>query len=58
MPPPPLLTLDAASFPESGLCYKEYNIMYILERNDEKLIIFVFIAIFVSYCPQFWGSGG
>jgi hypothetical protein len=24
----------------------------------QKLIVFVFMAIFVSYCIQFWGSGG
>jgi hypothetical protein len=23
----------------------------------KKLIVFVFMAVFVSYCPQFWGSG-
>jgi hypothetical protein len=28
------------------------------DRHDQKLIIFAFMAIFVSYCPQFWGSGG
>jgi hypothetical protein len=22
----------------------------------KKLIVFVFMAVFVSYCPQFWGS--
>jgi hypothetical protein len=27
------------------------------ERHDQKLIIFAFMAIFMSYCPQFWGSG-
>jgi hypothetical protein len=26
------------------------------ERHDQKLVIFAFMAIFVSYCPQFWGS--
>jgi hypothetical protein len=23
----------------------------------KKLIIFAFMAVFVSYCPQFWGGG-
>jgi hypothetical protein len=23
----------------------------------KKLVIFAFMAIFVSYCPQCWGSG-
>jgi hypothetical protein len=26
--------------------------------RDQKLIIFAFMAIFVSYCPLFWGYGG
>jgi hypothetical protein len=26
------------------------------ERHDQKLVIFAFMAVFVSYCPQFWGS--
>jgi hypothetical protein len=37
--------------------YKEYDSVYILERNDKKLIIFAFMAVFVIYCAQFWGSG-
>jgi hypothetical protein len=76
--------------------YKEYDSLYIFERNDIKLILFAFMAfletiahsfgvpvwfkrpmtpsivlrgmtknssflriraIFVSYCPLFWGSG-
>jgi hypothetical protein len=29
-----------------------------LERNHKKnLLFFVFMALFVSYCPQFWGFG-
>jgi hypothetical protein len=28
------------------------------DRHDQKLIIFAFMAIFVSYCPLFWGYGG
>jgi hypothetical protein len=28
------------------------------ERHDQKLVVFAFMAIFVSYCPMFWGSGG
>jgi hypothetical protein len=26
------------------------------ERHDQKLIVFVFRAIFMSYCLLFWGS--
>jgi F0F1-type ATP synthase membrane subunit a len=37
--------------------YKEYDSLYILERNHKKLIIFLFMAIFVSNCPRFWGPG-
>jgi hypothetical protein len=38
--------------------YKEYDSLYILERNDKKkLVVFVFMALFVSYCLQFWGFG-
>jgi hypothetical protein len=36
--------------------YKEYDSLYILERNDEKIVVFAFMAAFVSYCPPFWGS--
>ena len=35
--------------------YNEYDSLYILERNHKKLVIFAFMAIFLSYCPQFWG---
>jgi hypothetical protein len=28
-----------------------------LRGMTKKLDVFVFLAIFVSYCPQFWGSG-
>jgi hypothetical protein len=28
-----------------------------LEWHDQKIIIFAFRAVFMSYCPQFWGSG-
>jgi hypothetical protein len=34
-----------------GLIYKEYDSLYILERNDKKNVIFAFMAVFVSYCP-------
>jgi hypothetical protein len=27
-----------------------------LRGMTKKLIVFAFTAIFVSYCPQFWGS--
>jgi hypothetical protein len=23
----------------------------------KKLVVFAFMAVFVSYCPQFWGPG-
>jgi hypothetical protein len=26
------------------------------ERHDQKLIVFALRAVFVSYCPLFWGS--
>jgi hypothetical protein len=25
------------------------------ERHVPKLVVFVFMVVFVSYCPQFWG---
>jgi hypothetical protein len=28
------------------------------DSHDQKLIVFVFMAVFVSYCPLFWGYGG
>jgi hypothetical protein len=27
------------------------------DRHDQKLIVFAFMAIFVSYCTLFWGYG-
>jgi hypothetical protein len=36
--------------------YKALDTQYIFDRHDQKLIIFAFRAIFVSYCPLFWGS--
>jgi hypothetical protein len=36
--------------------YKECDSLYILNRNHKKLVIRVFMAIFVSYCPLFWDS--
>jgi hypothetical protein len=27
------------------------------ERHDQKLIVFAFLTIFVSYCPQSWVFG-
>jgi hypothetical protein len=38
--------------------YKAYDTQYMFERHDKKLVVFAFMAIFVSYCPMFWGSGG
>jgi hypothetical protein len=26
-------------------------------RDDPKLVVFAFMVVFVSYCPQFSGSG-
>jgi hypothetical protein len=26
------------------------------ERHDQKLVVLAFMAIFMSYYPQFWGS--
>jgi hypothetical protein len=34
---------------------QEYDSLYILERNAKKLVDFAFMAVFVRYCPQFWG---
>jgi hypothetical protein len=28
-----------------------------LRGMTKKLIVFLFMAIFVIFCPQFWGSG-
>jgi hypothetical protein len=36
---------------------KEYDNLYIFERNDKKLVVFAFMGIFVSYCPQFGVPG-
>jgi hypothetical protein len=30
---------------------------YMFERHVPKLVVFVFMAVSMSYCPQFWGSG-
>jgi hypothetical protein len=37
--------------------YNEYGSLYILGRNDKKLVCFAFMAVFVSYCLQFWVTG-
>jgi hypothetical protein len=39
------------------MIYKEYDSLYILERNAKKHVVFVFMTIFVSYCPQYWCPG-
>jgi hypothetical protein len=31
-------------------------IVCIFCRGTKKLVVFAFMAIFVSYCPQFWDS--
>jgi hypothetical protein len=40
-----------------GVIYKAHDTHYMFERHDQKLVVFAFMAVFVSYCPQFWGSG-
>jgi hypothetical protein len=35
----------------SGVIYKAYDTQYMFQRHDQKLVIFAFMAIFVSYCP-------
>jgi hypothetical protein len=37
--------------------YKAHDTQYILRETMKKLIIFAFMAIFLSYRPQFCGSG-
>jgi hypothetical protein len=37
--------------------YKAHDTHYMFERHVPKLVVFVFMAVFVSYCPQFWGFG-
>jgi hypothetical protein len=27
------------------------------DTHDQKLIVLAFMAVFVSYCPLFWGFG-
>jgi hypothetical protein len=41
----------------SEVIYKAHDTHYMFERHVSKLVIFAFMAVFVSYCPQFWGSG-
>ena len=41
-----------------GVIFKAHETWYLFDRHDQKLIVFAFIAIFVSYFPLFWGSGG
>jgi hypothetical protein len=40
----------------SEVIYKAHDTHYMFERHVPKLVVFVFMAVFVSYCPQFWGS--
>jgi hypothetical protein len=37
--------------------YKKYDNLYIYRGMAKKLVVFAFMAVFMSYCPQFWGSG-
>jgi hypothetical protein len=37
--------------------YKAHATQYMFERHDQKLITVAFMAVFVIYCPQIWGSG-
>jgi hypothetical protein len=36
--------------------FTAHDTWYMFDRHDQKLIVFVFMAIFVSYCPLFWVS--
>jgi hypothetical protein len=40
----------------SWVIYKAYDTQYMFERYNQKLVVFAFMAVFVSYYPQFWGS--
>jgi hypothetical protein len=40
-----------------GVIFKAHDTWYLFDRHDQKLVVFAFIAIFVSYFPLFWGSG-
>jgi hypothetical protein len=31
--------------------------IHLREEWQKKLVVFAFMALFVSYCPQFWGFG-
>jgi hypothetical protein len=41
----------------SGVIYKAHNILYMFERHDRKLIVFVFMAVFVTIGHSFWVPG-
>ena len=32
------------------------NTRYTFESYEQKLVVFMFMAVFISYFPQFWGS--
>jgi hypothetical protein len=40
-----------------GVIFKAHDAWYLFDRHDQKLIVFAFMAIFVSYFPLFgfWG---
>jgi hypothetical protein len=39
------------------MIYKVHDTQYMFQRHDQKLVFFALMAVFMSYCPQFWGSG-
>jgi hypothetical protein len=36
-----------------GVIFKAHDTWYLFDRHDQKLVVFAFMAIFVSYCPLF-----
>jgi hypothetical protein len=40
-----------------GVIFKAHDTWYLFDRHDQKLIVFAFMAVFVSL-PTVWGSGG
>jgi hypothetical protein len=54
----PFLWAIVHSFGVFGVILKAHDTWFLFDRHDQKLIVFVYMAIFVSYFPLFWGSGG
>jgi hypothetical protein len=42
---------DCPQFWGSGVIYKVHDTQYIFARYDQKLIVFAFMDVSVSYCP-------